>query len=170
MNRRLDLLILPFATLSLLLSGAIFGFFYAWICSTMWGLDALDPQTAIAAMQAMNASVRNAVFAPAFFGTGPALLVTAVLCFVASRRAAGRAFALGGVVYLLGGMSLTIVVNVPMNEALALVVIPDDTDAARAIWAEYSQRWQVWNTARTCLSGVALLAAGWGIWELGKGT
>ena len=33
---------------SLLLGGAIFGFFYAWVCSTMWGLDAADPFVAIA--------------------------------------------------------------------------------------------------------------------------
>ena len=40
---------------SLLFCGAIFGFFYAWVCSTMWGLDSADPRVAIAAMQAMNA-------------------------------------------------------------------------------------------------------------------
>ena len=39
--------------------GAISGFFYAWVCSTMWGLDDADPRVAIAAMQAMNASVRK---------------------------------------------------------------------------------------------------------------
>ena len=67
------------ALISLLLSGAIFGFFYAWVCSTMWGLDRLEPDTAIAAMQAMNASVRNGVFAPAFFGTPFVLLATALV-------------------------------------------------------------------------------------------
>ncbi len=49
------------AITSITLSGAIFGFFYAWVCSTMWGLDQADPRVAIASMQAMNASVRNAV-------------------------------------------------------------------------------------------------------------
>ncbi len=43
-------LLYAFAFLSLILSGAIFGFFYAWICSTMWGLDAADPVIAIKAM------------------------------------------------------------------------------------------------------------------------
>lgn len=41
------------ALLSLLFSGAMFGFFFAWVCSTLWGLDAADPNVAIAAMQAM---------------------------------------------------------------------------------------------------------------------
>lgn len=55
------------ALTTLLLSGAVFGSFYAWFCSTMWGLDAADPAVASAAMQAMNASVRNAMLFPAFF-------------------------------------------------------------------------------------------------------
>lgn len=63
----------------LLSAAAIFGFFYAWVCSTMWGLDQVSSRVAIEAMQAMNASVRNAVFAPAFFGTGPILPLTALL-------------------------------------------------------------------------------------------
>lgn len=65
----MTMLLYLFAFLSLMLSGAIFGFFYAWVCSTMWGLDRAAPQVAIQAMQTMNASVRNAVIAPAFFGT-----------------------------------------------------------------------------------------------------
>jgi uncharacterized membrane protein len=48
-------------------------FFSAWVRSTMWGLHAAPPAIAIQAMQAMNASARNAVFAPAFFGTPIAL-------------------------------------------------------------------------------------------------
>ena len=78
--------------LSLLLSGAIFGFFYAWVCSTMWGLDAADPRIAIAAMQAMNASVRNIVFFPAFFLTPAFLALTAVLLQHSLQRPAAIAF------------------------------------------------------------------------------
>jgi uncharacterized membrane protein len=62
-----------FAFLSLIPSGAMLEFFSAWVRSTMWGLHAAPPAIAIQAMQAMNASVRNAVFAPAFFGTPIAL-------------------------------------------------------------------------------------------------
>jgi len=142
----------------LLLSGAIFGFFYAWVCSTMWGLDALPPQVAIAAMQGMNASVRNAVFAPAFFGTGPVLVGTGALIWAQGGRQAGVLLGLAGVVYVLGAMLPTMVVNVPMKQALALVD-PQGADAAQ-VWADYSGRWQVWNIARTVGAGVALLLVG----------
>ncbi len=149
---------------SLLFAGAIFGFFYAWVCSTMWGLDAADPRVAIAAMQAMNASVRNAVFAPAFFGT-PFVMLAAALVL---RGRAGVFFGLGGAVYLAGGLILTIVVNVPMNEALGLLDVPEDVTAARVIWEAYSPRWQVYNIARTIVSGAALLLAGAGVWAMAR--
>lgn len=156
----------PMAFLSLLLSGAIFGFFYAWICSTMWGLDAIDPRIAIAAMNGMNDSVRNAVFAPAFFGTPLALFLTAWLAKKAEAQNAARAFLIAGLIYLFGGIVLTASVNVPMNRALLEVVIPEDIDAARAIWDDYSPRWQVFNAVRTVFSGLALLLTGYGLTAL----
>lgn len=147
------------ALLSLLLSGAIFGFFYAWVCSTMWGLDAADPRVAIAAMQAMNASVRNVVFAPAFFGTPFAMFLAAGLLLRDGFRGGAFGFALGGVIYFAFGLVLTMTVNVPMNEVLATASIPDDIDAARTLWLEYSGAWQLWNTIRAVASGIAFLAA-----------
>lgn len=146
---------------SLLLGAAIFGFFFAWVCSTMWGLDAAEPRVAIAAMQAMNASVRNAVFFPAFFLTPVAMAITAALLLNAQRDAA-IAFGIGAAIYLIGGLILTLAVNVPMNEALAHIAIPDDPIAAADIWQSYSERWQIWNQIRTVASGIAFLAAAYG--------
>jgi uncharacterized membrane protein len=151
---------------SLTLSAAIFGFFYAWVCSTMWGLDGADPRVAIAAMQAMNASVRNAVFAPAFFGTPVALLLTAGLAYWTNARTPALILTAAALVYFLGGMLLTMLVNVPMNEALAQLPVPQDTESARQIWDAYSPRWQAWNVTRTFFSGIALLLAVWATWML----
>ncbi|WBU54247.1 DUF1772 domain-containing protein [Paracoccus sp. SCSIO 75233] len=153
--------------LSLLLSAAVFGFFYAWVCSTMWGLDAADPRVAIAAMQAMNASVRNAVFFPAFFLTPVALGGVAVLLYRTQRHPA-IAFAAAAIVYLIGGFILTATVNVPMNQELALIAVPDDIDAAATIWRDYSQPWQVWNQTRTIASGLAFLLAAYGTFLLDR--
>lgn len=150
------------ALLALVLSGAIFGFFYAWTVSTMWGLDQADPRVAIAAMQAMNASVRNMAFAPAFFGTGPALLLAAALAFSSSHRAA-LLFTGAALTYIIAAMALTMAVNVPMNEELARTAIPADSEKARQIWQAYSSDWQVWNQIRTATSG---LAFGLGLWGL----
>ena len=154
---------------SLLLCGALFGFFYAWICSTMWGLDAIDPHIAIAAMQAMNTSVRNIVFAPAFFATPFVLILTGLIAWRMRLRKPSVLFSAAGLTYLFGGMILTMVVNVPMNVALGQVVIPDDVAAAQLIWADYSPTWQRYNILRTIVSGLALLLTGIGIFQIGVG-
>lgn len=148
---------------SLLLSGAIFGFFYAWVCSTMWGLDAADPATAIRAMQAMNASVRNPVFFPAFFLTPVVLALTAGALLLQRQREAGLWFAAAAGVYVIGGFALTALINVPMNQALALVEVPGSTEAAAEIWKSYSEPWQFWNQVRTAASGVTVLLTGIGL-------
>ena len=153
---------------SLLLSAAIFGFFYAWVCSTMWGLDTADPRVAIKAMQAMNASVRNGVFAPAFFGTPVALALSAALLLIQRHRLSAAAFGLAATIYFCFGLLLTMRVNVPMNEALAIIVAPDDIEAAREIWRDYSKSWQLWNQVRTIASGIAFLSAAFGVLLLNR--
>ncbi|MFV0475433.1 MAG: DUF1772 domain-containing protein [Pikeienuella sp.] len=145
--------------IAMLLSAAIFGFFYAWICSTMWGLDAADPRVAIEAMQAMNASVRNIVFAPAFFGTPAALALAALLLLLRGHQASAVAFGLAAAVYIGLAFIVTMGVNVPMNEALAITATPGDEEAAHAIWRDYSRPWQFWNQIRTVASGVSFLLA-----------
>ena len=160
--------LLPTAFAAVILNAAIFGFFYAWICSTMWGLDNGDPKVAIAAMQVMNTSVRNIVFAPAFFATPFVLLLVGGLAFKLAYKDVAMLFGAAGLLYLVGGMLLTMFINVPMNNALGLVSIPESANQAKEIWVAYSGKWQFWNQARTFVSGLALLLACIGLLQLGK--
>lgn len=153
---------------AVLFAGAIFGFFYAWVCSTMWGLDDADPRVAIQAMQAMNASVRNPVFFPAFFGTPFVLLIAAGFARRDGAVTAAKFFAGAAAVYFVGGMLLTGAVNVPMNTDLADVVVPESIEAAETIWNDYSGEWQVWNLARTVFSGISLVLASFGLVTLNR--
>ncbi|MFV0426965.1 MAG: DUF1772 domain-containing protein [Beutenbergiaceae bacterium] len=158
------------ACVAALLVAAIFGFFYAWVCSTMWGLDAADPRVAIEAMQAMNASVRNPVFMPAFFLTPVALGITALLAW--QNQAAGPAalFLSAGVLYTVGALLFTAMVNVPMNEALAATPVPQNIDDAAQIWSDYSSRWQIANISRTVVTGICVLLTTVAIAMLGQAT
>ena len=151
------------AILSLLSSGAMFGFFFAWVCSTMWGLDTANPNVSIAAMQAMNASVRNWVFAPAFFGTPILLIATALVILKCGKRQVAICFAIAGILYVLGVMLPTFLVNVPLNEGLSLIDIPLEPAAAQDVWQKYSDPWQDWNMVRTLVAGFVLGLAGWGL-------
>jgi uncharacterized membrane protein len=152
-----------------IMTAAIFGFFYAWVCSTMWGLDNADPNVAIAAMQAMNASVRNPLFALIFFGTPLILATTATIAYQAKNMKAATLFSLAGVIYFFGGMVLTAATNVPLNNQLALIPVPLDVEQATIVWNEYSTQWQHWNIIRTIASAVALTLACLGLNRLGTG-
>jgi uncharacterized membrane protein len=55
-----------------------------------------------------------------------------------------------------------------MNEALGRTAIPTDTEAARAIWTQYSSRWTVWNHVRTVASLASALLCGLGIFLSGR--
>ena len=132
------------------------------------GLDAADPRVAIEAIQAMNASVRNMVFAPAFFGTPFVLFATAFAPLKVGTQSAALSFGSGGLLYLLGRLILTMAVNVPMNEALADVLIPETIEAARDIWAGYSPRWQTFNILRTFASGGTLALARLGLFHAAR--
>lgn len=151
------------ALLSVVLSGAVFGFFYAWVCSTMWGLDAADPRVAIQAMQAMNASVRNPVFFPAFFLTPVVLGLTTVFVLGTEAKTAAPWFGSATACNLFFVILVTAQFNVPMNEALSAQVVPATRGEAAAIWGAYSSPWQAWNTTRAVGSGLALLLSAVGL-------
>ena len=152
-----------FAVISLLLTGAIFGFFYAWICSTIWGLNMLSPDAAIEAMNAMNASVRNIVFFPAFFLTPVALIAVASGAYFSGSIRSGRLFLAAALIYVFGAFMPTALVNVPMNEALANMSIILNPARSDAVWQAYSERWQLWNIIRTVGSGLSLACVGFAL-------
>ncbi|MFV0534408.1 MAG: anthrone oxygenase family protein [Cumulibacter sp.] len=172
--------------IAVVLGGAIFGFFYAWVCSTLWGLDQVHPAVAIEAMNGMNASVQNALFFPAFFLTPVAFALAAVLALMAKRRVAALLFGGGALLLLLGVIVVTGTQNVPLNNWLAEVGPPVEASAgglepeedgsiggensgaggsgtiepeaasAAAIWERYSGSWQAWNAVRAVSGGLAL--------------
>lgn len=137
---------------SLLLTGAIAGFFYAYWCSVMIGLDAAGPEAATAAMQGINRTVRNPMFAPAFFGPLLVLPLAAVAAVLAGSRIAAVWLAAAFVLYGAGAFLPTLTINVPMNNAFA--------SATPSAWPAYAETWAFWNGVRTFLSFAALAAVG----------
>ena len=75
----------------------------------------------------------------------------------------GRWFVAAALVYGLGGLLLTIRINVPMNAALALLAVPTDPAVAVRVWAAYAEPWRFWNLMRTLASFAALVCCGIGI-------
>ncbi|WP_454301582.1 anthrone oxygenase family protein [Salana multivorans] len=157
-----------FATASVLWFGAVFGFFFAWVCSTLWGLDSIDPRAAIEAMNGMNASVRNPVFFTAFFLTPLVGAVAAVLCWACRARAAALLLGLAVLAHVLGVIVFTQAFNLPLNASLAAGGVPATQDEARIAWAAFSGPWQTYNLVRAVVSGVGLTLAASALFLLGR--
>lgn len=141
--------------LCIIASALVSGFFYAYYCSVMPGLAAADPQSAIRAMQGINASVRNASFAFSFFGT----LAFGAIAIVLLIGVGGRPLVLaliGTSIYGVGAFLVTLLFSVPLNEMLATVTAtPED---APSIWRNYVEPWTFWNALRMLMSILALAA------------
>jgi uncharacterized membrane protein len=71
---------------TIILMAAIAGVFYAYQVSVIWGLDAVEPQVAIRAMQGINAEVRNVWFAPSFFGSLVAPIAVLGVAWLSRQR------------------------------------------------------------------------------------
>jgi uncharacterized membrane protein len=140
-----------------LTTGLISGFFYTYACSVTLGLGLLPDVRYIEAMQAINATVRNGVFAFSFFGAVVSLLLAFALHAPTYRSRRSLLIALAAVLYIGGGFMVTFLVNVPMNEELARVGNSGPATLAQ-IRAEYEGPWNFWNGVRTVFSSLAFVA------------
>ena len=117
-----------------LLAGALSaGFFYTFSILIMPALATADAGTAILAMQKINLSVRTPLFAFAFFGAPALALLTAAAAGLAGHRRAAWLALASGLLQLGAVFAVTMLVNVPLNEALAPVAASGPT--AAATWA-----------------------------------
>jgi uncharacterized protein (TIGR02246 family) len=150
----IDGLVFVLAFVSALGCGLIAGIFFAFSNFVMKSLARLPPADGIAAMQAINVDVLNGWFFAAFFGTALCCLVLAVSSFFRWDRPDAIYLLNGSLLYLVGTILVTIIFNVPLNDALAAV--DPATAHASDLWNTYVKSWTVWNHVRT---GMALAAA-----------
>lgn len=148
--------------------GLITGFFYAYSVDVMRGLDLIDAESAVSAMQGINLAVRNPVFFATFFGTPIVGLLAAGSLYLGNHKMSAGLMVLAAAIYFFGAFMPTAMVNVPMNEALAVIPLGDSAQDYEAIWTTYSPKWTFWNTLRTVVSLVALLFAGMALLQIGR--
>lgn len=135
--------------------GLMAGTFSVFSVAVMKALARLPAAAGIAAMQSINLVILNPLFLGVFLGTA---LGCVVLGANALWRGDGSWYTIAGALfYLCGSLLVTMVCNVPRNNALAALK-PDDP-AAVALWRDYLSQWTAWNHVRTvaCLLAAALL-------------
>jgi uncharacterized membrane protein len=133
--------------------GLVAGVFFAFSTFVMSALARLQPAQGIAAMQSINITAINPLFMIALFGTAAACIFLAVSSLLKWHQPGVAYLLIGSLLYLVGSLGVTIIFNVPLNDALAKVE-QGSTDGAK-LWASYLTNWTFWNHVRT----VASLAA-----------
>jgi uncharacterized membrane protein len=134
--------------------GLMAGVFFAFSAAIMKALARLPPAQGIQAMQSINLVVINPVFLGAFLGTAAACAVLAVVSWSRWPRPGAAYLLAGSLLYLVGTLLVTVVFNIPRNDALA-AADPASAEGGR-LWAGYLKGWTAWNHVR---AAAALAAA-----------
>jgi uncharacterized membrane protein len=90
-----------------------------------------------------------------FFGTAAVSVVLAIAALTGWFAPGAMWLLVGCLLYLVGNIVVTMIFNVPLNNALAAA---DPVSAAGAsVWARYLSVWTAWNHVRTvaCLAATA---------------
>ena len=130
--------------------GLLGGVYFAFSAFVMTSLSRIDQAAGIVAMNSVSVEIVRSLFMPLFLGTTLASAVLVVMAFFRWGEAGAMSMLAGGVLYVLGMFIVTMVFNVPLNDALA-AVHPSSPEAA-SLWARYLKDWTFWNHVRTVAS------------------
>lgn len=113
------------------------------------------------AMQVINREVFRYVFMTLFIGMAPVSVLIAGYSGFSLSGPGTMLIVFAAIVYLVGGFGVTVVFNVPLNEALATMDI--GSKATHSFWTgSYLPRWTFWNSVRTvaCTLAAGLMLIG----------
>jgi uncharacterized membrane protein len=133
--------------------GLLAGLYFAFSTFVMTALSRIDQAAGISAMNAINTAIVQSLFMPFFLGTTLTSLTLAVMAVFRWNEPGTMATVAGGLLYVVGMFVVTMVFNVPLNDALAAVDPANPTGGS--IWARYLSDWTAWNHVRTIASTAA---------------
>jgi len=143
-------LLFPLTLFTVLGCGLMAGLFFAFSVSVMKALARLSPAEGLAAMQSINVAILNPLFLTVFFGTAAGCALVIIASLLRWRPPGSVYLLVGGALYLLGSFLVTMIFNVPLNDALAAVA-PADPGGTK-LWADYLSTWTAWNHVRAAAS------------------
>ncbi|MFJ8080449.1 DUF1772 domain-containing protein [Streptomyces sp. NPDC096205] len=134
-------------------TGLAAGVFCAFSTFVMRALAALPSAQGVAAMNAINRAAPRPAFMAVFLGTAVVAVAVAVVTFVVWPGEGKAELLLGSALYGFGSFGVTVVANVPRNDAL--LRLEPGTPEADAYWPVYVREWTRWNHIRTAASAAA---------------
>jgi uncharacterized membrane protein len=101
----------------------------------------------------INIVIVQSLFMPIFLATTAASAALAVTALLRWGEPGAMAMVAGGALYVLGMFVVTVIFNVPLNDALAAA--DPASHEATLLWARYLTDWTLWNHVRTVSSTAA---------------
>jgi uncharacterized membrane protein len=144
----LDKLFFVLTLVAALGSGLIAGAFFIFSVAVMRALERVPG--GMVAMQSINIVILNPMFLGVFMGTAVLCLVLAISSVMRWQPPGSAWLLAGALLYLIGSMGVTMIFNVPMNNALVAGrsckrCRPGDLET-------YLTSWTFWNHVRTIAS------------------
>ncbi|MEQ1762938.1 MAG: anthrone oxygenase family protein [Pyrinomonadaceae bacterium] len=131
-------------------TGLIAGAFFIFAVAIMSALKRLPANDGMAAMQSINVVIQNPIFLGVFIGTALVSLGLAVMSIMNWNTPISYYILAGAALYIIGNFLLTMVFNVPLNNALDAA--DPATVAGQEVWQNYLSNWTFWNHVRTIAS------------------
>lgn len=150
-----DSLFLGLRLASVLGCAMMAGLYFAFSSAIMPALSKLEPAQGILAMQSINRTILNPLFLLLFVGL--AALCALLVIFSLGKLPALSAILMvvGAVIYIVGSLVVTAIINVPLNDTLA--ALAPSAAMSADWWANYLKNWTAWNHIRTAASVTAAL-------------
>lgn len=126
-------------------AGMVAGLLFAFSSFVMRALLEVPGGNGMIAMQRINVLIVNPLFLILFMGTAVASGILVVHGVLERGEPGASWLVVGGLAYLLGVIGVTMVFNVPLNNALAPLSGPSAVES----WQRYVASWIRWNHVRT---------------------
>ena len=134
------------------------GLFYSYSYSAVPGLKLLNDAEYIASMQSINKAIQNPVFFTCFFGTLILFPLSIYLNYIQHPPLRFWLLLTAAIIYLTGVFGVTVVGNIPLNNALEKFnLLNASKDAIGLQRTLFERPWNNLNTIRTISSILSLV-------------
>lgn len=147
--------------LAIFLCALVAGFLFSFAVVIMPGIQRLGDAEFVRAFQAMDGIIQNnqPLFILVWFGSILSVLVAAVSGFFFLEGGGDRLLVIAAAAaYLLAVQLPTVLINVPLNNALQSVdTHAMDETGIKAARERFESRWNLWNIIRTVMACVVVV-------------
>ena len=147
--------------------GLTAGLFWAFAYSVMNALANVDDRTFVNVFNKINVAILNPWFAFCFGGGLVFAIIAALTHLGADHRPVLLWAGVAGVLYVVA-LAITMGINVPLNNSLALVDPSESAATLAAARQSFEGKWVTWNIVRAGVHTAAFGAMCWALYLAGR--